>query len=306
MSSIEQKAITSASLPPPRFNGGEQNPFVPEEPSSERRKARIEWWKNAPEEVIKYEGGFARDQNGNCYRYENGSRLLIGNKETGEAIEVMDKCEAPWAEKTVDSAFEGLGTINRPINVLERGFGMGYTATRVIDHLVIHGGTYTVIELNAKDAAYAREEWKKDQESGIETRTRSRGASNGHRLINIEVIEGEAYEETAKLAEKGEKFDIIISDTFPLSEDERGINDLQDLETLKRCLKPGGVFTFFAYFPGSTGGVVRKQENRIVRHFRDYTVSSVTVNPPPDYKYLQTDTGPVRILPVVVCKNPIL
>lgn len=284
-------------------------PFVLEESLSDPRKERIAWWRDAPEEIIKYRANVVRDNDGNfLYRYPRGSRLIIGDKEKGEDVEVMDTCETPWANATVDRAFEELRRKDHPISVLERGFGMGITATRVIDHLVIYGGTYTVIELNKLDAAYARDEWKKGQERGIGTRTRgTRGTpSNGHK-IDIEIIEGEAYEETAKLAEKGRKFDIIISDTYPLTKDAQGVNDLEDLETLKRCLETDGVFTFFAYFPGTTSPLelVRKQGDLIHKHFGvNYRVSPVRVNPPPYYKYLQTDTGPVMILPVVTCWGP--
>ena len=303
---VEQPEINSHEQQP---NGEGKTYLVsPHESLFDPRKERIEWWKNAPEKVKKYKAGVARDNDGNfLYNYPRGSRLIIGDKEKGEDVEVMDTCETPWADATVDRAFQELTRKNRPINVLERGFGMGITATRVIDHLAIHGGTYTVIELNKKDAAYAREEWKNNQELGIERRARPRGAaSNGHR-INIEVVEGEAYEETAKLAEAGRKFDIIISDTYPLTKDEQGVNDLKDLETLKRCLETDGVFTFFAYFPGTTAPLelVRKQGDLIYDHFgENYRVSPARVNPPSDYKYLQTDTGPVRILPVVTCWNP--
>jgi len=297
---------------PPKNNGGEGSPtnHINREPLSNPRQERIEWWINAPEKIIKYEAGDVRDQNGNIiYTYERGSRLLIGDEEKGEAIEVMDTCETPWADLTVRRAFEELGKIDHPVKVLERGFGMGRTATRVIDQLVAnYGGSYTVIELNKADAAYANGEWKSDQEGGIQQRSRSRGEPTNGSKVSIRVIEGEAYQETAKLAKQGEKFDIIISDTFPLTKAEEGTNDLGDLETLIHCLNPTGVFTFFAYFPGSTGNMNHEQLSKVVGNFRHYDGGSqAIVNPPPDYKYLNLEgTGPVRSLPVVICKNPIL
>ena len=105
-------------------------------------------------------------------------------------------------------------------------------------------------------------------------------------FLQINLIEGESYEETAKLASAGEQFDIIISDTFPLTPDEEGLNDLRDLDILKRMLSDRGVFTFFAYFPGSEGGVVKDQKDIINAHFRDYNVTEVEINPAPTYKYL--------------------
>lgn len=274
--------------------------FVPSEEYLDPRERLIEWWRNAPEQVIQYSGGTVTDSSGNTYEYPVGWRLLIGD--AGEEKQVMDTCETPWAFATVDKAFAELAQKSGPVKVLERGFGMGITARKVIQNLITRGGEYTVIELNRGNANYARD-WIRRQKIGL-TNLAS-GLPGTKPVIDIALIEGEAYEETAKLAQEHRKFDVIVSDTYPLNEDEQGVNDLQDLDTLKRCLEPGGVFTFFAYFPGSTGGVVKKQENMIVRHFRDYILSSVPIFPPSDYEYLQTDGGPVRSLPIVICKTPI-
>ncbi len=284
--------------------------FVAEERLFDPRKERVEWWRNAPERVEKYDGGNFLDHEGNIlYSYGRGAKLLMG--EGQEEIEVMDSCQAPWAHATVDAAFRELGNRDQPIKVLERGFGMGIIASRIIQDLALkdNDSTYTVIELNKKDAEYARR-WKSNQLHALTRARNLRGIRSSHK-IEINVLEGEAYEETAKLAKAladkpKEKFDIIISDTYPLTEDERGMNDLLDLETLKRCLKPNGVFAFFAHFPGSTDDVSYTQASIIARHFKSDTRSRVTINPPPDYKYLQPKTGPIRSLPVVICKNPIL
>jgi len=304
------KELIGQSMPLPSESNGPPMEyfFVPKESLFDPRKEqRIKWWRTAPEKVITYRSGIVKDNDGNfLYRYEGGSRLLIGDETKGEAIQVMDKCEIPWAEATVNRAFEELGSKSGQVDVLERGFGMGLTAKRVIENLVPRGGSYTVIELNEGDADHARRVWKPTQERSLRGIGRGRGMRSTQLNIAIEIVEGEAYEETRKLAEAGKKFDLIISDTYPLTEDEQGMNDLQDLDTLKHCLEPNGIFTFFAYFPESTEDVAYKQINIITRHFRDYTVSRVSVNPPPDYKYLQTTTGPVRSLPVIICKNPIL
>jgi len=293
----------------PHSNGEKPNNFVTRE-FLDQRKERIEWWKNAPERVEKYGGDDFKDHEGNIlYSYDRGSRLLMG--EGQDEIEVMDSCQTPWAHATADAVFKELGNRDRPIRVLERGFGMGIIASRIIQNLARedNGGTYTVIELNAQDAEYARR-WKTNQLHALTRAGSLRGIRPTHN-IDINVLEGEAYEKTAKLAEAladkpEEKFDIIISDTYPLTEDDRGMNDLLDLETLKRCLKPDGVFAFFAHFPGSTDDVSYGQASIIAKHFRNDTRTRVTINPPPDYKYLQPETGPIRSLPVVICKNPIL
>ena len=290
----------------PHYSGERPNNSAARE-SFDPRKERLEWWRNAPEKVIDYEGNNAVDKVGNPYWYGPGTRLLIGDPEKGEAIQVMDSCETPWAFATVDMAFKELVSKSGEVDVLERGFGMGITARRVIQNLVLRGGSYTVIELNNANAAYAKREWRPKQISALANM--ASGMPNTKPNITIEIIEGEAYEETERLAAAGRKFDVIISDTFPLTEDEQGINDLQDLDVLKRCLKTGGVFAFFAYYPGSTGALelVRKQGEIISRHFEDsgVIVSQARISPPPDYEYLHTDTSdPVRTLPVVVCKNP--
>lgn len=281
-------------------NGEAGKLFVPEESILyDPRKERIEWWRKASESPEKYLAGEAIDKDGNPYEYPAGTRLIIGKGK--EAYQVMDSCETPWAFATVDMAFKELGSKSGEINVLERGFGMGITARRVIHNLMTHGGSYTIIELNEKNAAYARE-WKRSQEYSLTRMTH--GMQDTKPNISIDIIDGEAYQETAKLLEAERKFDIIISDTYPLTADEQGINDLQDLDVLKRCLNPGGVFAFFAYFPGSTGGIMKQQRDIINEHFRNYNVGEISVNPPPTYKYLQTDTGPVRSLPIVICKDP--
>lgn len=283
--SIPRIRVFSSQLPEGRghFSGPKEQP--------DPRKELVLWWKNAPEKVIKYEKG------SEPYEYPAGARLMIGDE--GEEKQVMDTCETPWAFATVDMAFAELPS--GPVEVFERGFGMGLTARRVIQNLITRGGKYTVVELNKGNADYARK-WIERQKSAL--LSMASGLPGTKPDIAISLIEGEAYEETAKLAQEGGKFDIIISDTFPLSKAEQGINDLQDLATLKRCLNPGGIFTFFAYFPNSTGGMMRNQRDIINAHFGSYTVTEVPVNPPPSYEYLQTKDGPVRTLPIVICRNP--
>lgn len=290
----------ASSLSPRPSSGGEMGYPVLRESSNDRRRGFIEQWRNAPERVIKYKGGTVTNKDGITYSYDAGTRLLIGHGE--KANQVMDTCETPWAFATVDRAFIELAQKSEPLKILERGFGMGITARRVIQHLVTRAGQYSVIELNKENADYART-WKERQDRAIAGM--ASGMQGARPNIDIGVIEGESYEETARLAEGRRKFDIIISDTYPLSPDEEGINDLQDLDTLKQCLLPGGIFAFFSYFPGSTDDVVNEQINMITKHFGNYGVSRATVAPPPDYEYLQTPTGAVRKLPVVICKNPL-
>ena len=266
------------------------------------REALVERWKNAPNKIRKYPTGKITGSSGETlYEYSQGARLLMGDETKEEVIEVMDSCDTPWAFATVDMAFKELGAKDRPVKVLERGFGMGITARRVIQNLVAHGGEYTVIELNEENAAYARQ-WRTSQEYSLTRMTH--GSQDSRPNISIEVLDGEATEVTGMLQKAERKFDIIISDTFPLSEEERGMNDLLDLDILKHCLESGGVFTFFAYYPESNGGIKELQMSAIRKHFSEYREDEVEVNPPPDYTYLQSSKGPIRKLPVAVCKNP--
>lgn len=265
------------------------------------REALIERWKNAPEELKKYPAKPFTDSEGNVlYEYPKGTRLLI----LGE--EVMDSCQTPWAEATVRHAFQALGN-KRNVNVLERGFGLGIVATNIIDHLEDIGGTYTCIELNEEVARYADTIWQSRLDASAHAKAISvRGGTYTGLKVPINIIHGDAYEKTKRLAEVGKQFDLIVSDTFPLSERERSMNDLLDMEILKHCLTPDGVFTFFGYFTGSEGGIGPQQRDVLAQHFESYGVAAqVTVNPPPDYKYFNPSTGPIRRLPVIICKQPI-
>ena len=285
-----------------RNRGLNPNTYSSQRENLSPREALVERWKNAPFKIHKYPAGKITGSSGETlYEYSQGARLLMGDETKEEVIEVMDSCDTPWAFATVDMAFKELGAKDRPVKVLERGFGMGITARRVIQNLVAHGGEYTVIELNEENAAYARQ-WRTSQEYSLTRMTH--GLQDSRPNISIEVLDGEATEVTGMLQKAERKFDIIISDTFPLSEEERGMNDLLDLDILKHCLESGGVFTFFAYYPESNGGIKELQMSAIRKHFSEYREDEVEVNPPPDYTYLQSSKGPIRKLPVAVCKNP--
>ena len=274
----------------------------PDMSSTENRVALIEAWRNADEGVDRYTANkFTDETTGEVlYEYPAGARLWIGNQK-----EVMDSCQKPWAIETVRRAFEALDP-KKNVRVLERGFGMGIIAGEIIDHLRHLGGSYTVIELNKKVAHYAKNDWLKKQKVIAKARATSEmGGEYSGSNVSFKVIEGEAIEETKKIKESGEKFDIIISDTFPLSPDERSINDLLDLDTLVQCLNPNGVFAFFGYHAGSLGGMNDRQRNLVEANFDEVSRTIVKgINPPSDYKYFQTPSGPLRELPVIVCTKP--
>lgn len=264
----------------------------------------IEDWRNAEATIVDYDAGYVRPEGEPGYRYEAGRRLVIKNEL------VMDTCEGPWGQAVVDAAFnhEAISKLDRTktLKVLERGAGLNIAGTRIIDQLIGRGsGEYHVIELN-EEVANMAEAWKQDMEEAI----RKKGREQGLRYnIKIIIHRGEARAVTQELAEKGEKFNIIISDTYPLDESETGVNDVEDIETLKQMLyRENGVFAFFSYFPGieaesEDGHVAARQLGRIRPHFGEIKVSDAGVKPPQDYSYLFNDGKPVRSLPVVVCSK---
>lgn len=267
------------------------------------RKALVEQWRNAPEGVHQYVAGQIKDDSGDVIReWSSGARLWIGDQD-----EVMDSCQRPWVVETVDKAFEALGP-RLNISVLERGFGMGLVAGEIWNHLRrLEKTSYTVIELNSQVANHARNIWLPKQIRSERSKATSEiGGTYSGSNIAVEIIEGDAVEETEKLAALGRKFHLIISDTFPLSKDENSVNDLLDLGTLIQLLEPDGVFAFFGYHSGYQGGMNERQRNLVEAHFGQINRTMVQgINPPPDYKYFNPENGPiVRELPVIICSKP--
>ncbi len=265
----------------------------------------IERWANAEALIKQYPAGtFGISGMRTFYEYPAGRRLIISGEQ------VMDTCESPWAAKTIDNAFASEGIRNLPreykIKVLERGAGLNIAGSRVIQKMVGRGsGEYHVIELNKKVADEARR-WKDNQMEQLENWKTEQGLDLN---IDIQIHEGDSFEITRRLVTERKKFNIIISDTFPLTPEEKGLNDIADLETLKKGLYGGaeGVFAFFAYYPGWENGngnmrdsEIRVEQQRLLdRHFRQVHFDSVEVKPAPGYDYLFTHGKPVRKLPVV-------
>ena len=181
---------------------------------------------------------------------------------------------------------------------------MGIVASAIVENLVPHGGTYTVIELNKEVANYAKT-WKRRYKESIANMGSSMTSNTGPQIF-MDIIEGDAVQKTEELAADGKKFDLIISDTFPLSENESSVNDLLDLDTLVKLLNQDGVFAFFGYHSGFQGGMNDRQGNLIDTHFKTVSKSTVGgINPPPNYKYFNPENGHiVRELPVIICAKP--
>lgn len=268
----------------------------------------IEAWAKAPALIENYPGGFYPNPNNPQYYYPGGRRLTING------LPVMDTCEGDWAEKTIEAAFAEDRIHFLPprhkLKVLERGAGLNMTGNKVINSLKSRGaGEYHVIELNHEVAEQTRR-WKQNQLALISRERNNYGANPD---IKIFIHEGEAREITRRLIEEeGEKFNIIISDTYPLTEEEQGINDIEDIETIKKGLyKNGeGVFAFYTYFPGfedaknGDGYVTPKQNKTLKGLFPNRKYDLANVSPPPEYTYLFGPDGePIRKLPVVIAIN---
>lgn len=260
----------------------------------------VETWAAEPSKIIAYEKGETELPDGSSYSWKAGRRLVIAGKQ------VMDTCEYPWAEETINRSFSRVGNVSSPVRVLEFGFGMGITAERAIQQLVGKGeGEYQIVELNRDVYKYAQEIWKK---RWMETFKGSKEITpESDPKIKINVRFGEAGEEARKLLERGEKFRIIISDTYPIKTEEQGINDLLHIDVMKKLLAKDGVFAFFPYVPGARQGELTARQHKLIApHFKDINLSNAEVTPPPSYSYLFRKSGPVRSLPVAICTDPIL
>lgn len=275
------------------------------------RDTLVEEWENAPALFFPYEGGPVYQPDGSLnYRYDSGTRLYIAGQE------VMDSCETPWSIATVNAVFQYIDNDEYP-TVFEAGAGQNITANRIMQQLEGRGrGEYHVVELN-KTVYEKTLEWKESWERHFrDQRDWARGTEPN---IRIYVYHGEAGEVTADLAEKRKRFKLIISDTYPLRPEEKGVNDLKHLDTFSRILMRDGVFAFYPYTPGNEVGSVGKMmgtQYEILNHYfssidqRDSSdprlspnMRSMFINPPPDYSYLQGENGPIRILPVVIASG---
>lgn len=261
----------------------------------------VERWRLAPAEEVEYSGGRVYYDE-TYYVHPPGSRLMVGGKQ------VMDTCEGPWGQATVEAArdtheLRGLKP-GYKVKVLERGFGLGITGSAVIDTFKNRGVEYHVIELNEKVADMA-DKWREQELERVEARRGTKGLKYN---VSINIWRGEAREVTRRLVEdERRRFNLIISDTYPLDEEETGVNDILDIEVLKRGLHSEGVFSFFPHYPGSEDEEVyshltAKQIGLVWPHFEGIHVTDAEVKPPEEYRYLfRSDGTPIMRLPVITC-----
>src|SRR3989344_843849 len=250
------------------------------------REALVERWRERPARIKHYQAGVLD----NGTPYPEGDRLFVNGEQ------VMDTAETPWCRATVDAVFRGKERSMPPLVVLDRGFGLGITANLIMQKLVgIGTGEYHVVELNRELAERAKR-WEEQMKNAL---NRLSGKLVGTRPdVKIKVHEEDAYALSKRFKQDGKEFDIVISDTYPMGETEKGENDLGDLDDLIDCIADDGRFTFCAQYPGSQGGVSPHQRDILYNYFRGYNVTDVPVVLPPDYPFAQgADGKPVKILP---------
>lgn len=278
-----------------------------------QRVSKVEAWKKEQIHLIDYPGGITPDGR----NYSAGRRLIIAGEQ------VMDTCETPWCKSAVEDVFKGIklepdlrdssrspNSFKPPLKVLERGHGLGISGRFIIQRLISLGypSTYTVVELNHMVANAARN-WKESLEHGL--KALAYGLVDTLPQIETRIIEKDALAATEDFIKNGDKFDIIFSDTYPLTEAESGSNDLTDINLLKRCLSPNGRLAYFGLDLASSHvvregrkGIIGSFDLSIFKHFKSVSVNSVEVNPAPDYLYLYKEGIPIVELPAITCIGP--
>jgi guanidinoacetate N-methyltransferase len=170
--------------------------------------------------------------------------------------QVMQAWERPLMAALADIVCEGRG------DVLEVGFGMGISATEIMNRGC---ATYTVIEAHPVIAEKARI-WASAQP------------------VRVEVIEG-FWEDVVPAL--GRRFDAILFDTYPMSESERHKNHYPFIEVASALLKPGGLLT---YYSDETTDFRPDHLQLLLTHFDEVTLKKITgLEPYPDCEYWRED-----------------
>lgn len=154
-----------------------------------------------------------------------------------------------------------------------------------------------MIELN-KDILLRAQEWKQWWDDYFKQQNTNYPSLD----IKTSIHAGEAEQVTAELIEnRGERYDFIAADTFPIDPSQKGFNDIADIATLKKGLTKNGVFAFFPYFPSTDNpqedALLRsRQIDQIRRHFKTIKITEIPVYPAPHYRYLFRPNGkPVEV-----------
>jgi guanidinoacetate N-methyltransferase len=190
--------------------------------------------------------------------YSDGSQLIV------EGQQVMQDWEHPYMRAMAKVVSQSHG------DVLEIGFGMGISATYMLDFGV---DSYTVIECNQQ----VKEHFSRWQNNFPRTPTK--------------LVFGKWQEVIDSVGE----YDGIFFDTYPTSEEEFQNHIYNDVtygahffEAAAKHLKKGGVFT---YFSGEIDTLSRRHKRRLLEHFESVTCSVVRdLHPPSDCNYWWADS----------------
>ncbi len=291
-------------LTPEKTNGEFQRPLD----SVLITDASTKEWSITPATVLEYDGGVICNPDGSIdYKYDSGKRLLIKD------YEVMDTCQKQFVQELVNAAFKRLTKKEGdPVRVFEAGWGLGISAERVMRNLAARyfafnsGGEYRGVELN-RDVYETAKTWKTkwDQQIGALNENTEEPKSK----LKSVLYHGEAGEVAEDFIKRGKKFDIIISDTFPIKPEQKAINDLIHMPIFIQLLDEKGVFAFVAYSKDANGYTKDKirelQLSKFAKYFNGYRQYDVPVNPPPDYEFLKERDGSiVRSLSFILCWGP--
>lgn len=186
------------------------------------------------------------------------SQLIISEQE------VMQSWEAPLMSSMADKVTARGG------DILEIGFGMGFSATRIIENGV---DSYTVVECN-QEVISEFYKWKKKFPEQ-----------------NIKLVEGRWQDVIHQLGE----FDGIFFDTYPLNEEEwlnDALNSVSFAETFfpvaSKHLKSGGIFT---YYTGEINSISNEHQRLLLSYFSELNISVQSgLTPPSNCQYWWNDT----------------
>lgn len=192
---------------------------------------------------------------------QTDDELLIGG------WQVMQRWEEPIMSKLATLVTSKGG------DILEIGFGMGISA-----QLIIESGcnSYTIIEAHPKIAENARK-WAKSIN------------------IPVKVIEG-FWQDVLNDIDK--KFDGILFDTFPLSEQERGKNHYEFILESHKLLKHEGLLT---YYSDETTSFRTEHIKLLLESFKEVSLHRVdALTPSPNCEYWSDST---MIIPLAKYPN---
>ena len=180
--------------------------------------------------------------------------------------QVMQAWEEPLMRRLAQIATSSHG------DVLEVGFGMGISATMILEEGV---RSYTVIECN-EQVIERFNEWKK-----------------AYPDTEVRVVQGMWQDVESELGE----YDGILFDTYPLSQEEYLRNEVggtaythagEFFPMASRHLRDGGIFT---YFTCEIDTLSRGHQRLLFEHFDRFTVSRVEgLEPPQGCQYWWADS----------------